>query len=248
LAAAIVHRVRVFALVLLASCVFAAMSCGGDAGDAPEPSPTIAPRVLTRGDEAQPAVALIFEVRAADTAAGDVAEILAALDAAGVRAGFAITGRWAEANVELTRAIAADGHLIINAGYDGESFTGQSTGQRSLSFEDRSLQLSRTETTVYRITNRTTQPFFRPPLGDLDVSVERDAAALGYPVTVAGSLDARGAVDAPGLAVVVQRAANGDIIVFSAAGRSPVGAALSDVIAQLRDNDFGFVTLDAMVR
>jgi peptidoglycan/xylan/chitin deacetylase (PgdA/CDA1 family) len=235
---------RVTPLFLLGA-LFTAIACAQDP-DAPASPTPAAPVVLTRGSTVDTAVALVFEVRAADVTPGAMAEVLAALREVRVRASFAITGRWAEANGELTRAIAADGHQIVNAGYDGTSFTGQSTGQRSLTAEQRALQLSRTETSLYRVTNRTTRPFFRPPLGDLDASVERDAAANGYHLIVAGSLDARQAVDAPALLVRVERAVAGDVILLSAAERSPAGAALDDVIAALRAAGFAFATLAEM--
>jgi peptidoglycan/xylan/chitin deacetylase (PgdA/CDA1 family) len=237
-----VRRIAV-GLVALA-CALTLLACSDDSDEPEQPRD---PVVLKRGNAEEPAVALLFEVRAGDTTPGAVNEILPVLREARIRAAFALTGRWAEANPDLAEAIAADGHLIVNAGYDGTSFTGQSTGQRSLTADQRSLQLSRTETSIYRITNRTTRPFFRPPLGDMDTSVERDAAAAGYPVIVAGSLDARQAVDTPGVLVRTTTATPGDIIVLSASGPSPTAQALDNVLQELENAGLSITTLDAML-
>ena len=113
--------------------------------------------------------------------------------------------------------------------------------------EQRALQLSRAETSIYRVTNRTTQPFFRPPLGDSDPSVERDAAAAGYPVLVAGSMDARTLVNSPALLTRIERATAGEIIVLSTASDRPSGEALGDVIDALESMGLAVVTLDSFV-
>ena len=236
---------RIIIGMLFALCAFIAAACTDDeAALSPVPPDPI---VLTRGPSENPQVALLFEVNAGTTAPGAVGEILATLRERRLRASFALTGRWAEANVALTRAIAADGHLIVNGGYDGTSFTGQSTGLRSLTPEQRSLELTRTETSVYRITNRTTQPFFRPPLGDTDASVERDAASAGYPVLVAGSMDARTLVDAPALLARIETAASGEIIVLSTASSAPAATALGQVIDQLATARLAVISIEAFV-
>jgi peptidoglycan/xylan/chitin deacetylase (PgdA/CDA1 family) len=203
--------------------------------------------VLHRGDTDTRSLAFVIDVPAAPGNAGTVEDIVGALRDARVRASFAVTGRWAEANIELTRAIAADGHVIINTGYDGASFTGESSGQRALTFEARSLQLSRAETTIYRITNRSTRPFFRTPYGDSDASVEADAAALGYHVIVVGSIDVRGAVDAPAVRTRIANVAAGDVIVLSASAGSAVAEALPEVIDNLQSDGYDLITIQEMV-
>ncbi len=238
-------RIAAGLAALLYAC--SAAACASEA-DAPAIPTASAPLVLLRGDPGTRSLAFVIDAPPAAGNMGTVAEILAALRDGRVRASFAVTGRWAEGNIELTRAIAADGHLIINTGYDGVSFTGESSGQRALTLEARSLDLSRAETTIYRITNRSTRPFFRPPYGDTNASVESDAAMLGYHVIVAGSIDARGAVDAPALATRIANVAPGDVIVLSASASSPVAEALPQLIGHLRSDGYGLITIDEMVK
>ena len=245
--------VRTLLVVTLALLCVIAAACDGD-GDGLAATPQAqAPIVLRDGQSERAGVALVFDVGRGTglfTSGGEstASAILPVLKELQIRATFAVTGRWAEANPGLTRAIAADGHLIINAGYDGASFTGQSTGIRSLTAEQRKLQLSRTETTVYRITNRTTQPYFHPPYGDVDASVERDAASFGYHVIVLGSLDLRNVIDASALNERALAAATpGAILLISAGGRSPAAAALPDLAAALAGRGLEILTVDQFV-
>jgi peptidoglycan/xylan/chitin deacetylase (PgdA/CDA1 family) len=236
-------------LLAIALCSMLAVACGSNDDAAPAERRT--PIVLRQAADAGGSVALVFDVGRGTglfTGGGEprVSDLLPVLKDTDVRATFALTGRWAEANPELTRAIAADGHLIINAGYDGTSFTGQSTGLRSLSAEQRALQLSRTETTIYRITNRTTQPYFHPPYGDVDGSVERDAAAEGYHVVVLGSLDLRNLIDSSALNErALEAATPGAVLLISAGARSPAPEALPALVDELRARGIELVAVDA---
>lgn len=126
-------------------------------------------------------VALVFE------AGSGVPGMLDALRSRDARATFIVTGRWAEERPDLLNAIAADGHQVINGSYNGASFTGESTGTPPLTSAERALELSRTETTVFRMSSRSTRPFFAPPFGDYDGSVLEDAGRAGYAWLVAGA-------------------------------------------------------------
>jgi peptidoglycan/xylan/chitin deacetylase (PgdA/CDA1 family) len=179
-----------------------------------------------------------------------VAEVLAALRASDVRASFAVTGAWAEANIELLRAIAADGHQLINGGRSGVSWTGASTGALPLTTQQRQLELSRTETSVFRLTNRSTRPFFRPPHGDMDASVARDAAAVGHTTIVLWSFDAI-ALDAAGadaIAARVAEAAMPGAIIRMSTDRDDHAAALPQIIESLRDRGVLLQTLDELAQ
>ena len=187
---------------LAALALLLAAACADASAPAP-PTPEARATVVTSLRPGQPEVALVFET---GVGAGSVVEILAILREARVRASFAVTGLWAEAHPALLNAIAADGHAIINGTYSGRSFTGASTGARPLTSDERTLELQRTETTVYRLANRTTRPFFFPPHGDIDASVLADVAAAGYTAAVLGSIDMRNSTDAiisPGAIVIL---------------------------------------------
>lgn len=242
-------RAVMLALALLAAALLAA--CGGAPAPVPSPSPTPAPApadatVLTRGDPARRAVALTFDTGAD---AGSTASILATLRAAGVRATFSVTGRWAEANRDLLMSTAADGHQVINGTYDGASFTGAATGEPPLTAAERALELSRTEVSVYHFTQRSTRPYWRPPYGDLDPGALRDAAAAGYPRAVLWTVDSLGWQGADADAIVarcVALAAPGAIYVMHVGAASADAAALPRVIDGLRAAGYGFATVDEL--
>jgi hypothetical protein len=82
-------------------CAAVAAACGDDGTEAPRD-----PFVLTQGSADTRAIAFVFEL-GNTTYPGKVAEILPALRDAQVRATFALTGRWAEANAEQVLGSAA---------------------------------------------------------------------------------------------------------------------------------------------
>jgi peptidoglycan/xylan/chitin deacetylase (PgdA/CDA1 family) len=221
-------------------------ACEGNEHAVTGPDPDTA-RVVREGAGTRRAVALTFDVGAD---AGNTADVLAVLQDAQVRASFAVTGRSAQENAALLQAIAAGGHQVINQTYSYASFTGASTGGPALTFEERSLELSRTETTVFRLTNRSTRPWFRPPYGDLDASVERDVGALGYPYIAMWSVEASGGGGATSDEIVERvrsLAAPGAVILMHASSDSQDAAALARVIEGLRADGYGFETMEEIV-
>ena len=213
------------------------------------PTPTPAPaRVVYRGDPSRRVVALTFD---AGSDAGHTADVLAELRREGIRATFSVTGLWAEQHPDLLNAIAADGHQIINHTYDHASFTGLSTGETPLTAAQRALELSRTETTVYHLSGRTTRPYFRPPYGDVDPGVQQDAANDGYGVIVMWTVDSFGWRGATADAIVERCLAGaepGAIYVMHVGSESADGDALPRVIAGLRAAGYGFATVDELLR
>jgi peptidoglycan/xylan/chitin deacetylase (PgdA/CDA1 family) len=192
-------------------------------------------------------VALTFDAGADP---GHTAGILAVLRAERIRASFGVTGLWAQDNPTLLQAIAADGHQFLNHSYDHASFTGLSTDSPALTFDERALELSRTETTVFRLTNRSTRPWFRPPYGDLDASVEADAAALGYPYIAMWSIDTFGWRRATADEIVdrtLSLASPGAVIIMHVGIESQDAAALPRVIEGLRADGYAFETMDEII-
>jgi len=216
---------------------------------APEPSSTATPlagpaRVIYRGNATRRMVALTFD---AGSDAGFTAQILETLGTEGVRASFALTGRWVEANRDLTLAIAADGHRLINHTYDHASFTGRSTDSAPLTAGERSLELSRTETTIYHLTGRSTLPYFRPPYGDIDASVQADVARDGYSAIVMWTVDTLGWQGASADAIVARSLAAaepGAIYVLHVGAQSQDAAALPRIIDGLRAAGYTFGSID----
>jgi peptidoglycan/xylan/chitin deacetylase (PgdA/CDA1 family) len=200
--------------------------------------------VVYRGNASRRMVALTFD---AGSDAGSTAEILGILRREGIRATFSVTGLWAEQNRDLLLAIAAAGHEIINHSYDHASFTGASTGAAPLTPDQRALELSRTEVTVYHLSQRSTRPYFRPPYGDIDDSVRRDAAADGYGTIVMWTVDTLGWNHATADAIVDRALSNaepGAIYVMHVGSESQDAAALPRIIDGLRAQGYAFGAIE----
>lgn len=246
------------ALTAALRCVFLAITLGAaacsdhapsDDAATPPPSATVsAARIVERADSGRAEVALTFDT---GDGAGDVAAVLVLLREAGARATFAVTGLWAEEQTPLLLAIAGDGHQIIYRGYHGVSFTGASTGDAALTGDERALQLSRTGTTAFRLSGRSTQPCVRTPYGDVDDSVRTDVARAGYDTIVLWSIDAGDDAGASSDAIakrVVGAAWNGDVVRFDAGGRSAGIDAMATIIAGLRSSGLQMVTVEELLR
>jgi peptidoglycan/xylan/chitin deacetylase (PgdA/CDA1 family) len=192
-------------------------------------------------------VTLTFD---AGSDAGYTAQILDVLKANRITAAFGVTGRWGEENADLLRRIVAEGHKLINHSYDHPSFTGLSTGEPPLAAEDRWRQLDRTESIVRQLTGASTRPYFRPPYGDYDQSVNEDVGARGYRYTLMWTIDSRGWAGLAADDIVarcVQLAEPGAIYVFHVGSASEDGPALQRVIDGLRAGGYDIVAMPELV-
>ena len=202
-------------------------------------SPTSTPasgsaQVVRKGDAGSQTVYLTFDA-GSDT--GFASQVLDTLKANGIVAAFGVTGRWAEQNPELVRRIAEEGHTFINHSYDHPSFTGLSTSLPPLTQAQRWEQLDMTEGIIQDLAGVRTKPYFRPPYGDYDDSVNADLYARGYLYNVMWTVDSMGW---NGLAAdgIVERclalAEPGAIYVFHVGSASQDAAALQRIIDGLQ--------------
>jgi peptidoglycan/xylan/chitin deacetylase (PgdA/CDA1 family) len=197
--------------------------------------------VVRRGDASRMVVALTFD---AGADAGYTPQILDTLRDSGVVASFGMTGHWAEQYPQLLARIVNEGHQLINHTYDHASFTGYSTNLTPLSQTDRWAELDRTEAIIEQLTGATTLPYFRPPYGDYNDSVNADVYARGYRYTIMWTVDSQGwnGLSADG---IVQRclsqAQPGAIYIFHVGSQSQDGPALQRVIEGLRSMGYSFV-------
>ncbi|HET9476881.1 MAG TPA: polysaccharide deacetylase family protein [Dehalococcoidia bacterium] len=191
-------------------------------------------QVVRKGNTSRSTVAFSFD---AGSDAGYTSEILDTLAMNDIKASFGMTGRWAEQNPDLLRRIVSEGHELINHSYDHASFTGQSTGKPPLTQGERWDELDRTEAIVEQIADGTTKPYFRPPYGDFDDSVNVDVGARGYQYNVMWTVDSRGWLGIPA-GEITQRcldmAEPGAIYVFHVGSASQDGPALQGIIDGLR--------------
>jgi peptidoglycan/xylan/chitin deacetylase (PgdA/CDA1 family) len=147
-------------------------------------------------------------------------------------------------------AIAAAGHELVNHSYDHGSFTGLSSSRPPLSQAARWEQLDRTEAIVQGLTGRSTLPFFRPPFGDYDDSVNRDIGLRGYAYNVMWTVDSWGWRGIPAQEIVdrcLSLAEPGAIYIFHVGSASQDAAALPAIIEGLRLAGYEFTTLSAML-
>src|SRR6266536_185302 len=133
--------------------------------------------------------------------------------------------------------VIREGHHLINHTYDHASMTGATTKTAPLTREQRWEELDRTEAIVMQLTGATTKPYFRPPYGAYDASVNEDVGARGYAYNVLWTVDSRGWMGWSAGAIIqrcLEQAEPGAIYVFHVGSGSQDGPALQAIIDGLR--------------
>jgi peptidoglycan/xylan/chitin deacetylase (PgdA/CDA1 family) len=200
----------------------------------PRPSGGGPAQVITVGNTSRNTIAFTFD---AGSDAGYTTQILDTLAANGIHATFGMTGKFAETYPDLVQRMVRDGHTLINHTYDHKSFTGSSTGAPPLTREERWDELDRAEAAIEQLTGTTTLPYFRPPYGDYDASVNEDVGARGYAYSIMWTLDSRGWTGIPADQIVQRCLDNsqaGAIYIFHVGSASEDGPALQQIIDGLR--------------
>ena len=190
-------------------------------------------------------IALTFD---AGSDAGATSRILDFLRAQGVVASFGITGQWAEANPALVCRVMSDGHAVINHSYSHPSFTGYSTRSDPLPTARRLEEISRTEAVIAGL-GGTTKPWFRPPYGDVDASVQRDVATAGYRYIAMWTVDSlgwKGIAPSDVAERVLAAAAPGAIVLMHVGAASTDVDALPQIIESLRAQGYSFATVHSL--
>jgi peptidoglycan-N-acetylglucosamine deacetylase len=178
---------------------------------------------------------------------GYAEDILDLLQDEHVPGSFGITGRWATANADLVRRMAADGHLVFNHTLDHRSFTGASDGLGGLSPTARRAELQDADAIIAPLIGHTTRPYYRLPYGDDDARVPVDVESAGYSRKIGWTVDSegwRGLNSADIVARCLQLAAPGAIYVFHVGRASQDAIALPQLIHSLRDRGFAFRRVD----
>lgn len=192
------------------------------------------------------AVALTFDT---GVGPGHVAEVLDTLKEHGVRATFGITGEWAVTNPALLKRLVQEGHAVINHSWSHRSFTGEDTQTQPLTPEEMREELRRTEEKVQEVAGVSTKPYFRPPFGDFDRSVNQVVREAGYDYNVLWLVDGMGwdgRSTKSVVAVTLANAYNGAIFLYHADNpREP--AALEEIIAGLNEGGLQLVTIPQLL-
>jgi peptidoglycan/xylan/chitin deacetylase (PgdA/CDA1 family) len=189
-------------------------------------------------------VALTFD---AGSDAGSAGAILDFLQAERIPASFGVTGAWAREHPALVRRMATEGHLLVNHTDRHLSFTGFSSDTQPLTRAQRFAALAGAESAIRNAAGVSTKPWFRPPYGDRDASVDRDVAAAGYRFELLWTVDTLGWQGVPPSQVVqrvLDRLTPGEIVLMHVGAASTDAEALPDLVAQLRARGYGFVRAD----
>ena len=176
--------------------------------------------------------------------------ILDCLADEGVRGTFFLTGQWAAANPDGVAAIVAAGHRIGNHSVSHPHLP-------ALSDEEIRTEVQGAEQTI-RAAGADPRPLFRFPFGDRDDRTIAAVNDLGY-VAVRWTVDTLGwqGTSQGGTAqTVIDRAVGalqpGEIVLMHVGSNPDDGTtfdadALAGMIAGMRAQGYGFVTLDALV-
>ncbi len=218
----------------------------------PDPTPTPIPsgsaEVIRKVATSEKVVVLTFDAGADK---GFTSQILDTLKSSDIHASFGMTGKWAAANPDLVKRMANEGHDFINHTYNHNSFTGYSTNSSPLSNTVRWDELDRTEKIIKDMTGKSTLPYFRPPYGDYDSSVNKDIYSRGYRFNIMWTVDSLGW---KGLTKeeIRTRAVNGTvpgaIHLMHVGEQSQDAAALLLIISDLKSKGYTFGRISDLVK
>ncbi len=168
-------------------------------------------------------------------------EILAALDAEGIRVTFFLSGSWLKQNPNAARQILASGHEIGNHTLSHQSLLYMS--QKEVVHEISEFNKLAGELLEYRPT------LFRPPLGHYNGAILKRAKQQGCQ-TVLWSVDSYDWIS-DSSEVIHQRIAerlHGGAIVLFRVGAPHLPAALPQIIDELREQGYEAVTVTELLR
>ena len=131
---------------------------------------TMGPQPVRRGDSAQAAVSLMFNV---DWGEDVIPALLEILEDSGARVTFFVTGTWARKNPQMLRLMYGQGHEIALHGDEHAHIL-------KLSDKDLSTLISQNAETVKKIIDVPPARLFAPPYGEVNERVVKVAADLGY--------------------------------------------------------------------
>lgn len=168
-------------------------------------------------------------------------QILAILKEKNAKGTFFILGRHAEANPELIKQIASEGHEIGNHTYSHQRMT-------RLSHEGIQAELQHTDTILFNITGQRTK-LVRPPDNGYNAGIVSLLKQCGF-YFVLWSVDTRDWTNAPSSAILQQisKAGPGDIILFhDGVTPSHVVEALTQTIDVLQAKGYQLVTVSELL-
>ncbi|GAB2501193.1 hypothetical protein GCM10008929_22290 [Alkalibacterium psychrotolerans] len=198
-------------------------------------------QTITRGNTTEKVVALTFDDGSDGTNINRILQVLANHN---VKATFFLTGTGVNNHPQAIRNIANQGHQVANHSYNHPDFT-------KISATEMRSQLQRTEDIIRNVTGRTTKPFFRPPFGAYNSTVNQVVGDAGYRYNVMWTIDT---IDWTGnsstdiINRVMSRITPGAIILMhTGAGAPGTPVALPTIITRLKGQGYRFVTMSQMM-
>jgi peptidoglycan-N-acetylglucosamine deacetylase len=194
--------------------------------------------VFSRLPVSAPAVALTFDDGGS---AWQVRKILEILHDTNIKATFFLLGDWAEANPDLVREMAAEGHEIANHSYSHPAFIW-------LNEEEIRNELDAAQKILSRLT-KTPVRLFRPPYGAYNSAVIDVVRDMGFNALVLWDVDTRDWTGAAAGTIAYQVEAgvsSGSIVLFHLHG-AHTAEALGEIIPNLKERGYFFTTVSAML-
>ncbi|MFA5070731.1 MAG: polysaccharide deacetylase family protein [Patescibacteria group bacterium] len=172
----------------------------------------------------------------------NLAQISDILKTSSVPASFFMTGELISENKEAVKSLSDQGFSIYNLSYDYSHIV-------SLSAEDLTSQLKRTDDACISATGKSSKPFFRPPYGEISDSIFTTVKNDGYcPVLwTVDAYDWDTSQTADGAKTrVLDNLKDGTIVVMQA-GTKLVPQFLPDLINEIKNRGYSFVDLPTIL-
>lgn len=174
---------------------------------------------------------------------GDAQKVLDVLKEKEVPATLFVTGKWVEDNAEVVKAYAESNIEVFNHSYGHQSFIGTSA-------EKIDADLTKAESAILDVTGKSTKPYFRPPLGDVDEASLKEMRKQGY-CAILWTVDAmdwkEGITVDEAKSRVLERLKKGAIIMLQA--NSDIAAALvGPLVDEIRGQGYTLVSLRDLLR
>ena len=230
---------RLWLTVLGLFCPLSASAAGRHA----PPLKPVTPQVITHGSRTARVVALTFDACQTRKPSGYDSKIIGILRATHTPATLVLGGRWMETHTDATRSLAADPLFELgNHSYLHPHMTRITPAQMH-------QELQATQDVMYRLTGKQ-GILFRPPYGEYDPILVREAARMGLKTltweVVTGDPDRN--IHAPAIIhTVLTRARPGSVIIMHMNGRGwHTAEALPAVIRGLRKRGYRLVTVSQL--
>lgn len=192
---------------------------------------------IYKGDKESNSVAIAVNV---DWGEEYLPDMLKLFDAAGVKAAFFVTGRWAEKNTALAKLIADSGHTVGNHGYSHKDHS-------KLDYDQNRSEIETTQQVLERVTGRTPR-YFAPPSGAYNKHTVKASKDLGCEV-VLWSIDTidwkRDGVDNI-ISRVKKKLHSGGIILMHPTDQTL--EALPSIIEYIKESGYEILSLEDLVK